>query len=83
MIEDWEIGALYWKCLVQAEGDEVEANRLVRKKYFDEFLTKKDIYLFVGTTKRYHAMNAPNCDHWCVLSAEEERFRPTEPIPLN
>ena len=35
MIEDWEIGALYWHCLAQAEGDEEEANRLVRKKYFE------------------------------------------------
>jgi hypothetical protein len=32
----------------------------VRKKYFEEFLTKKDLHLFLGTTKRYHAMNAPN-----------------------
>ncbi len=60
MIEDWEIGALYWNCLKQAEGDEEEANRLVRMKYFDDFLTKRDIHLFVGTTKKYHAMNAPN-----------------------
>jgi hypothetical protein len=54
MIEDWEIGALYWNCLKQADGDETEANRLVRKKYFEEFLSKKDLYLFVGTTKQYH-----------------------------
>jgi len=60
MIEDWEIGALYWHCLARAEGDEEEANWLVRKKYFEEFLSKKEIHLFVGTTKRYHAMNAPN-----------------------
>jgi hypothetical protein len=54
MIEDWEIGALYWHCLEQAGGDEIEANKLVRKKYFEEFLNKKDLYLFVGTTKQYH-----------------------------
>jgi hypothetical protein len=59
MIEDWEIGALYWHCLKQAEEDETEANNLVRKKYFDEFLNKKDIYLFLGTTKQYHKV-APN-----------------------
>ena len=45
MIEDWEIGALYWNCLARAEGDEIAANKKVRQKYFDEFLTKKDIYL--------------------------------------
>jgi hypothetical protein len=54
MIEDWEIGELYWNCLKQAEGDENEANNLVRKKYLDEFVSKKDLHFFVGTTKRYH-----------------------------
>jgi hypothetical protein len=59
MIEDWEIGALYWNCLKQADGDETEANKLVRKKYYEEFLNKKDLHLFVGTTKQYHNV-APN-----------------------
>lgn len=59
MIEDWEIGALYWNCLNQSEGDEEEAIKLVRKKYFEEFLMKKDLYLFVGTTKQYHNVS-PN-----------------------
>ncbi len=59
MIEDWEIGALYWNCLARAEGDEQEANRLVRQKYFDTFREKNDIYLFLGTTKQYH-LKAPN-----------------------
>lgn len=54
MIEDWEIGALYWNCLSRAGGDEQEANKLVRQKYFDMFLAKKDIYLFLGTTRQYH-----------------------------
>ncbi len=58
MIEDWEIGALYWNCLAQAEGDEVAANELVRQRYESEFL-KKDLYLFVGTTKANH-IKAPN-----------------------
>jgi len=37
MIEDWEIGALYWNSLKSTEGDEVEANKLVKKKYFETF----------------------------------------------
>ena len=53
-IEDWEIGALYWNCLSQAGGDEDAANELVRQKYFDTFVARNDIYLFLGTTKRYH-----------------------------
>jgi hypothetical protein len=59
MIEDWEIGMLYWNCLRQCNGDEEQANRLVRQKYFDEFCMKKDVYLFLGTTSKYHLV-APN-----------------------
>lgn len=58
MIEDWEIGALYWNCLQSTEGDENEANELVRKRYEEEFFNK-DLHLFVGTTKRNHN-RAPN-----------------------
>ncbi len=58
-IEDWEIGALFWKCLQQTEGDEVEANKLVRQKYFDEFVNNKDLLLFLRTTLRYHKVG-PN-----------------------
>lgn len=59
MIEDWEIGALYWNCLSQTEGNEQAANELVRKKYEEEFLSKRDIYLFLGTTLQYHNVS-PN-----------------------
>ena len=58
MIEDWEIGALYWNCLADVEGDEVVANEKVRQKYETEFLNK-DLYFFVGTTKANH-IKAPN-----------------------
>lgn len=60
MIEDWEIGALYWNSLRSAEGDEIAANQLVRKRYFDEFIENKDLYLFVGTTLKFHRRKAPN-----------------------
>ena len=52
MIEDWEIGALYWNCLKKAK-DEKTAVQKVKQKYFDEFKTK-DLYLFLGTTKQFH-----------------------------
>jgi hypothetical protein len=58
MIEDWEIGALYWNCLVQTSGDEEAAKQLVKQKYLEEFV-EKDLYLFVGTTKQFHNV-APN-----------------------
>jgi len=53
MIEDWEIGMLYWNCLKQTKGNESEALELVRKKYIDEF-SNKDLFLFLGTTRQFH-----------------------------
>ena len=60
MIEDWEIGALYWNCLKDAEGDRSKAIELVKQKYFDEFVKEKEIYLFLGTTKEWHMRRAKN-----------------------
>lgn len=54
MIEDWEIGALYWNCLKQCGGNETAANQLVKAKYFDDFCFQKDLYFFMGTTKIHH-----------------------------
>jgi len=59
MIEDWEIGQLYWNCLKRHEGNEAKACADVRKKYFDDFAKTKDLYLFLGTT-RVHHLRAPN-----------------------
>lgn len=60
MIEDWEIGALYWNCLKSTEGNEVEALKKVRAKYEQEFINEKDIYLFLGTTREWHMRRAKN-----------------------
>ena len=57
MIEDWEIGALYWNCFKRAKNEEIAVQK-VKQKYFDEFKTK-DLFLFLGTTKRFHNV-APN-----------------------
>jgi hypothetical protein len=59
-ILDWEIGMLYWNCLRRSGGDEKEAIRLVRKKYFDEFVAQKDILLFLGTNYQYHKRRVAN-----------------------
>lgn len=60
MIEDWEIGALYWNCLKTAKGNETDALKKVREKYEQEFINEKDIYLFLGTTKEWHMRRAKN-----------------------
>lgn len=53
MIEDWEIGMLFWNCLKRHHGDEKKAILDVRKKYIDDFANTKDIHLFLGTTLQY------------------------------
>lgn len=60
MIEDWEIGALFWNNLKKHEGNEVLACQDVRKKYFDDFAKTKDLFLYLGTTFEFHLKNAPN-----------------------
>lgn len=54
MIEDWEIGQLFWRCLEKHEGDENKAVADVKKKYFDDFALTKDLYLFLGTSQLHH-----------------------------
>ena len=58
MIEDWEIGMLYFNCLWRANGDENVAVNKVKDKYLNSFLTR-DLYFFLGTTKQFHNI-APN-----------------------
>jgi hypothetical protein len=60
MIEDWEIGALYWNCLRSAEGNEKVALEKVREQYEENFIKNKDLYLFLGTTKEWHMRRAKN-----------------------
>ncbi len=62
-ILDWEIGALYWKCLYACGGDEERAIAKVRQKYLDQFLNS-DLHFFLGTTQRWHS-GAPN--PWVIV----------------
>lgn len=58
MIEDWEIGMLYWNCLKRHNNNQQAAIEDVRQKYMDDY-TKKDLYFFLGTTKKFHNVS-PN-----------------------
>lgn len=60
MIEDWEIGQLYWNCLRDAQNDEKKALEKVKLKYDVEFRLDKEIYLFLGTTLEWHRRRSPN-----------------------
>jgi hypothetical protein len=59
MVEDWEIGALYWNCLRAANGNENVALQKVKEKYEDEFKVK-DTHFFLGTTREWHMRRAKN-----------------------
>lgn len=60
MIEDWEIGALYWNCLKSSDGNENIALEKVKEQYENNFIKNKDLYLFLGTTKEWHRRRANN-----------------------
>jgi len=59
MIEDWELGMLYWNCLSKTNGNEQEACKKVKEKYFEYMWHQRDLYFFMGTTKQFHNV-APN-----------------------
>lgn len=58
MIEDWELGQLYWNCL-KKHNDEKKACEDVKNKYIN-FMKDRDVYLFLGTTKEHHSKMARN-----------------------
>jgi len=58
MIEDWEIGQLYWNCLKNSDPE--TAIKKVKQKYLDDFAQTKDLHLFLGTTYQWHVRKAPN-----------------------
>ena len=62
MIEDWEIGALYWNCLKAGRNDEKEAIHKVKTKYWDDFIQsgRYSPILILGTTLEHHNKKAPN-----------------------
>lgn len=62
MIEDWEIGALYWNCLKTSGGDESVALEKVRETYWNKFVQSgsHDLTLVLGTTLEHHNKKSPN-----------------------
>jgi hypothetical protein len=52
MIEDWEVGMLYWNCLKTCNSEE-DACKKVKEKFFDNF-KNRDLYFYMGTTLAHH-----------------------------
>lgn len=62
MIEDWEVGALFWNAKKIGDPDErtdEEAAQIVIDKY-NKICAEQDCYFFLGTTNKFHNMGAPN-----------------------
>lgn len=76
MIEDWEVGALYWNCFSRS-GSEEDALDKVREKYFDDFVNNRDLYFYLGTQHKHHVMKARN--PFVIIGA----FPPTKPKKTN
>ncbi|MBO6085510.1 MAG: hypothetical protein J6P19_03835 [Acetobacter sp.] len=57
-ILDWEISQLYLNC--RKNSDEQAAIAKVHQKYYTEFVNKKDLYLFLGTTHKWHRRRSKN-----------------------
>ncbi|MGV3612617.1 MAG: hypothetical protein ACO1N0_16785 [Fluviicola sp.] len=60
MVEDWEVGALYWNSLKSSEGDPNKALEKVREKLEKKFIHENDIHFFVGTTREWHTRRSKN-----------------------
>ena len=60
MVEDWEIGVLYWK-MFDKYGSEKTAIEKVKQKYFHDFVEspKRELYFFMGTTLEHHKSASP------------------------
>lgn len=64
MIEDWELGQLYWNCydkyvLEKLPDAEARAIADIRHKYINDFALTKDLHLYLGTAKNFQ-MVSPN-----------------------
>ena len=57
MIEDWEIYALYSNMLKEY-GSKEKAIEKVKEQYFLKFTKEKDLYFFMGTTRKDHHRGA-------------------------
>lgn len=69
MIEDWEVGALYWNCVDRGATPD-EAAKKVKQKFLDMICApKRHTHFFVGTVLGYN--------QWVVIGT----FWPVRPAP--
>jgi hypothetical protein len=78
MIEDWELGQLYWNCLKKYEGHDAETRACsdVKNKYLSDFAKTKDLHLYLGTAQTYHLVS-PN--PFLVIGTFHPKFPKLDP----
>lgn len=54
LVDDWEVGALYWNMRFYKKCSEKEAIQHVKNKFLTDFINNKDLYFFLGTTRAFH-----------------------------
>jgi hypothetical protein len=70
MIEDWEVGALFWKC-VDAGANHHEAIEKVRHKFLEQICSpERETHFFVGTI-----LSHPKT--WVIIGAFYPKIRST------
>ena len=78
MIEDWEVGALFWRLVDQGASQE-EASRKVREKFLNDLCgAKKDTYFYAGTILAHPKT-------WVVIGVFYPKTDPPklDPLPKN
>lgn len=58
MIEDWEIGELYRKCIMSGDSEKIACQKVCDK--YMEIAKSRDTFLFLGTTYKWQKMNGAN-----------------------
>jgi hypothetical protein len=58
MIEDWELGQLYWNCFTKYQNEKIACEK-VKEKYLEDFVKTKDLHFFLGTIKQFQLVS-PN-----------------------
>ena len=59
MVEDWEIGQLFWNTLKHKQTEQI-ALQDVKNKYFNHFCNKTDLHFFLGTNFVQHTQKSRN-----------------------
>lgn len=80
MIEDWEVGALYWRC-VDGGATPPDAAAKVKEKFLNQLCApNRDTHLFVGTILAYPTSWVVIGVFWPKAKAEHEKSKASEKL---